>query len=107
MEKRWSERKTLRTGVDICQQGSLLDSCFSRDIGLGGAFLCLQEEPSGLSRELHEGVDVELVFSSVGEGQPRPYKINARVTRHSDEGIGLKFCDFDTGVFRSLRELMA
>lgn len=102
MEKRWSKRKALRAGVDIHQQGSLLDSCFSRDIGLGGAFLCLHD-PSGLRKDM----DVELIFSRAREGQHMLYKINARVTRHSDDGIGLKFCDFDTGVFHSLRELMA
>jgi hypothetical protein len=51
--------------------------------------------------------DVELVFHLVNEGQGTRHKINARVTRVADEGVGLKFCDFDTGVFRSLQEIMA
>ena len=41
------------------------------------------------------------------EGQGTKHKINARVARISDAGVGLKFCDFDTGVFRSLQEIMS
>jgi hypothetical protein len=52
-------------------------------------------------------VDVELVFRLNAEGQNTRHKINARVTRVADNGVGLKFCDFDTGVFRSLQEIMA
>jgi len=75
MEKRWSERKELSVGVDVYQQGELLASCFSKDIGLGGAFLGAES-----SFAVNEESDVELIF---------------------------KFCDFDTGVFRSLQEIMS
>lgn len=102
MEKRWSERKELNVGVDIYQQGQLLDSCFSRDIGLGGTFL-----GTGLAIPMQEDTDVELVFHLETEGQSTHHKINARVTRVSEEGVGFKFRDFDTGVFRSLQEIMS
>ncbi len=101
MEKRWSERKLLRVDVDVYQQGELLGSCISADIGLGGAFLtreCTFAMPSEAG--------VELVFSLAFEDQNTRHKINARVARVSDMGVGLKFCDFDTGVFRSLQEIM-
>ncbi len=102
MEKRWSERKELSVGVDIYQQGELLASCLSKDIGLGGAFLgtdCLL----GVSEES----DVELIFSLASTEDSTRHKIHARVTRVSDTGVGFKFCDFDTGVFRSLQEIMS
>ena len=102
MEKRWSERKELSVGVDIYQQGQLLDSCYSRDIGLGGAFLGTE-----LSLTMQEDSDVELVFHLESEGEKSHHKINARVTRVSGEGVGFKFRDFDTGVFRSLQEIMS
>lgn len=103
MEKRWSERKSLQVDVDVYQQGVLLGSCFSSDIGLGGAFLALGNDAFALPG--NDGV--ELVFRLAVEGRGTKHKINARVTRTSETGVGLKFCDFDTGVFRSLQEIMS
>lgn len=102
MEKRWSERKALRVGVDVYQQGELLGSCFSSDIGLGGAFLALDGDFA-----MPQDAGIELVFRLAAEGQNTRHKINARVARTSETGVGLKFCDFDTGVFRSLQEIMS
>jgi len=102
MEKRWSERKELSVGVDIYQQGELLASCLSKDIGLGGAFL----GADSIIR-VDEESDVELVFSLASSENSARHKIHARVTRVSDQGVGFKFCDFDTGVFRSLQEIMS
>ena len=102
MEKRWSERKELSVGVDIYQQGELLGSCLSKDIGLGGAFLGADS-----SLSVDEESDVELVFSLASLDNSTRHKIHARVTRVSDQGVGFKFCDFDTGVFRSLQEIMS
>ena len=102
MEKRWSERKDLNVGVDIYQQGELLVSCFSKDIGLGGAFLGA-DSSCGVSKDS----DVELVFRLNASERGTKHKIHAKVTRISDQGVGFKFCDFDTGVFRSLQEIMS
>ena len=102
MEKRWSERKELSVGVEIYQQGELLGSCFSKDIGLGGTFLGTES-----SYGVNEDSDVELIFSLASKEKSTRHKIHARATRVSDQGIGFKFCDFDTGVFRSLQEIMS
>jgi hypothetical protein len=102
MEKRWSERKELSVGVDIYQQGELLASCFSKDIGLGGTFLGA-DSACGVKKES----DVELIFRLATSESDTKHKINAKVTRVSDQGLGFKFCNFDTGVFRSLQEIMS
>ena len=102
MEKRWSERKDLSVGVDVYQQGQLLASCFSKDIGLGGAFLGAES-----SIAVNKESDVELIFRLATSTTGTRHKIHARVTRISDQGVGFKFCDFDTGVFRSLQEIMS
>jgi hypothetical protein len=102
MEKRWSERKELRVGVDVYRRDRLLGSCFSSDIGLGGAFLGMDA-----SFSVHKNHDVELVFRLISSGQGTRHKIHARVTRVSGRGVGFKFCNFDTGVFRSLQEIMS
>ncbi len=69
MEKRWSERKLLRVNVDVYQQGELLGSCISSDIGLGGTFLA-KECTLGMSS--NQGV--ELVFRLAIEGQSTKHK---------------------------------
>ena len=102
MEKRWSERKELSLGVDVYQHGQLLGSGFSHDIGLGGAFLGINTP-----LEILNDTDVELIFFLASSGQGARHKINAKVTRVSEQGVGFKFCDFDTGVFRSLQEIMS
>jgi len=102
MEKRWSERKSLRVDVEVYQQGELLGSCISSDIGLGGAFLT-----KDCTCTLPGNTGVELVFTLAFDGQNTKHKINARIARVSEDGVGLKFCDFDTGVFRSLQEIMS
>lgn len=104
MEKRWSERKALRVGVDVYRQGELLGCCVSRDIGLGGTYLNMDED-SGFN--LRNSSDVELVFSLKKADRGSQHRINARVTRVDADGAGLKFRNFDTGVFRSLQEILS
>jgi hypothetical protein len=102
MEKRWSERKELRVGVEVFRQGELLGSCFSHDIGLGGTFLGAE-----CPVQLQKDTDVVLVFQLMSAEGGTRHKISARVARVADDGMGFKFCEFDTGVFRALQEIMA
>lgn len=102
MEKRWSERKKLQVDVEVYHQGSLLSSCSSQDIGLGGAFIAAE-----CQKNMPKDTEVELVFQLTEEGINKRHNVHAKVTRVTENGIGLKFCGFDTGVFRSLQELMA
>lgn len=101
MEKRWSERKELDVDVDVYQHGMLLGSCHSFDIGLGGTFLST-EEPLTVQKD----ENVDLVFRLLSHNQGTRHNVHARVTRVTADGVGFKFCDFDTCVFRSLQEIM-
>lgn len=102
MEKRWSQRKGLRVGVDVYRHGELLSACFSQDIGLGGTFL-----GADCPVQLQKDTDVDLIFRLMSGESGIRHKISARVARVAEDGIGFKFCEFDTGVFRSLQEIMA
>lgn len=102
MEKRWSERKELNVAVDVYQHGELLGSCHASDIGLGGTFLSTDD-----ALNVHKDEDVDLVFRLLSEGQGTRHNVHAKVTRISAGGVGFKFCNFDTGVFRSLQEIMS
>jgi len=107
MEKRWSERKQLCVGVDVYLNGDLLNSGRSSDIGLGGTFLGI-DSVAGMDKDANVELVFHLLSDEAGEEGIR-HKISARVVRIVDAGVGLKFCDcdFDTGVFRSLQEIMA
>jgi hypothetical protein len=102
MENRWSDRRELRLDVDVLRDGEKVCSCQSRDVGLGGTFLDLEPAHS-----MGQDENVELVFHlSSAEGQVK-HSLNARIVRVTEEGIGLKFHEFDTSVFRSLQEIMS
>lgn len=102
MENRWSDRKYLELGVDVYQDGNKILSCCSRDVCLGGAFLSIKPAPS-----LLKDSDVELVFHLVEDHQNKKHTLHAKVVRLCDDGVGLKFQEFNTSVFRSLQEIMS
>ena len=105
MENRWSDRRDLCLGVDIMHHGEKLTSCQSRDVGLGGAFLDLEDVYS--QKLLQQDSDVELVFHLFDGQEETKHALRARIIRLDDDGVGLKFHEFDTGVFRSLQEIMS
>ena len=105
MEKRWSERTQLCVGVDVYRDGDLLNSGRSADIGLGGLFLGM-DSLVGLQKDSSVDLVFRLQSGENGEDIVR-HRMCARVARVTDRGVGLKFCDFDTSVFRSLQEIMA
>ncbi|HEY5603737.1 MAG TPA: PilZ domain-containing protein [Gammaproteobacteria bacterium] len=101
MENRWSDRRELRLDVDVFRNGEKLCSCQSRDVGLGGVFLNLQP-----AHPIGQDDTVELVFHLLSGDRPVKHSLRARIVRVTHEGVGLKFHEFDTGVFRSLQEIM-
>ena len=102
MENRWSDRRELQLDVDVFRDGAKVCSCQSRDVGLGGAFLDMQS-----SEPLAEDENLELVFHLMSEKNPIKHNLHAKVVRVTNDGVGLKFHDFDTSVFRSLQEIMS
>ncbi|MFV2057911.1 MAG: hypothetical protein ACC707_15705 [Thiohalomonadales bacterium] len=118
MENRWSERKWLELGVEVFKAGDKLLDCVSRDIGLGGTYLtfddgsvpaeALSKDYSGLKNGaiIDTDTDVEIVFHANDGASATKYYLHAKVIRVTESGLGLKFHDFDTSVFRSLQELL-
>ncbi|WP_455201173.1 PilZ domain-containing protein [Kaarinaea lacus] len=102
MENRWSDRRELRLDVDVFRDGEKVCTCQSRDVGLGGAFLDLE-----LAHSIGQDDNVELVFHLPSGQRLVKHNLHAKIVRVTNEGIGLKFHEFDTGVFRSLQEIMS
>jgi hypothetical protein len=101
MENRWSDRRDLFLGVDVNFGSDKFVVCKSRDVGLGGVFLNVNS-----TDEFRLDSSVELVFHLFDGSQETKYVLRARVVRIARDGIGLKFHDFDTSVFRALQQLM-
>jgi hypothetical protein len=103
MEKRWSERKTLNLQAELHQRGEQPFECRTRNVSLGGTFL----EINPPLPDMHKNDNVEVVFYLNPDGVATKHRLNARVVRLSDKGIGFKYFNFDTNAFRSLQEIMS
>lgn len=101
MENRWSDRRDLFLGVDVNLGSDKSVICKSRDVGLGGVFLNVK-----MPELFRVDNSVELIFHLFDGNQETKYVLKARVVRIASDGIGLKFHNFDTSVFRALQQLM-
>ncbi len=101
-EQRWSQRREIELTVVVFCEGVRLATCRTQDVGLGGAFVCMDINKPSMDS------DVDLLFKLEGHGlSPRTNrKLRAKVVRYTNEGIGLMFRDFDTSSFRTLQEIM-
>ena len=101
MENRWSDRRDLKLEVDMFLDDEHMLSCQSRNVGLGGAYLNMTS-----TDDVVKDSNVRLVFHLSDGIEETKHALSARVVRIVDGGVGLKFNEFDTGVFRTLHQLM-
>jgi len=101
MENRWSDRRELCLVVDLFHHNGQRLPCQSRNIGLGGTFLCI-DSTAGLNMN----ANVKLVFYLMEGPEKTSHALDARIVRISTRGVGLKFREFETGVFRTLNKVM-
>lgn len=100
MEQRWSPRTRANLDVDLSFRGEIISECKVRDIGMGGLFV-------EIDKEFPRDTVVELKFKIKTEGQNiTKHRLRATVARVCDSGLGMMFCDFDAGTFRSLQEVL-
>lgn len=101
MERRWTERTPINVPVDLSFAGMQAGEYHTRDIGLGGVFVEMLKENKPTQK-----TSVELTFK-LGSGMNlTKHRINARVVRIAEDGVGMMFRDFDAGAFRSLQEVL-
>lgn len=100
MEQRWSPRTRADLDVDLSFRGEVISGCKVRDIGMGGLFVEVE-------KEYPRDTVLELKFKITADnGQDTRHRLRATVARTSDSGLGMMFCDFDAGTFRSLQEVL-
>ena len=101
MERRWTTRTEMRVELDVATDTATVSGCYTRDIGLGGAYVVTSNGAGFI-----EGEDVELMFKLTNAEGTEAHKIRAKVVRTSGEGAGVMFRDFDAIAFRSLQKVM-
>jgi c-di-GMP-binding flagellar brake protein YcgR len=90
MDKRSQERLTVSLNVEILDPPDLTNRNFvTRDISKTGAFIL-----SGKNDSLPVGRVVSLKLSNTAWGTQLS-NVSARVVRVTNEGMGLRFIDFD------------
>lgn len=101
MENRWVQRQPAdcKVVVESPKIGKIHTQ--ARDISLGGMFLV-----TDTSKLPIEGL-VDLDFTLQRSGLPVHHRLTGQVVHASPEGIGVMFCDFDSGTLRSMRKTLA
>jgi len=99
MEQRWSPRSRADLDVDLSFRGEILSDCKVRDIGMGGLLI-------EVKKEFPRDTVVELKFKLNSALEGTKHRLRATVARSGDNGLGMMFCDFDAGTFRSLQEVL-
>ncbi len=99
MEQRWSPRTRADLDVDLSFRGEIVSDCKVKNIGMGGLFVEVE-------KEFPRDTVVELKFKIKAAGKDTKHRLRATVARSSDNGLGMMFCDFDAGTFRSLQEVL-
>ncbi|MDH5694162.1 MAG: PilZ domain-containing protein [Gammaproteobacteria bacterium] len=103
VEQRWSQRKIVSIEVDVVDNGVKIARSKTRDVGLGGVFLELDE----IAHAPEQGQALELEFLITrSEDETIRHRLSAKVVRVEMDGIGLVFTEFDTSTFRALQEIM-
>jgi hypothetical protein len=100
-ERRWTERTAINVPVDLVCAGKQHGEYQTRDVGLGGVFVEMSRE-----MELAANTSVEVTFKLGAGSRLTKHRINARVVRIAEGGVGMMFRDFDAGAFRSLQEVL-
>ena len=74
---------------------------------LGTKFDRLVFLDAAINGRVHVNDPVDLVFHLVENGMDIKHALHARIKRISEDGVGLQFDYFDTGVFRALQQIMS
>lgn len=101
MENRWVQRQPAdcEVVVESPQIGKI--HMQARDISLGGMFLVTDANAPPL-----EGL-VDLDFTLQRAGLRVHHHLTGQVVHANVEGIGVMFCDYDSGTLRSMRKILA
>lgn len=101
MENRWVQRQPTDCEVVLESQSTGPIHTRARDISLGGMFLV-----TGLDTPPVDSL-VDLDFTLRRAGLGAHHHLVGQVVHASAQGIGVMFCDFDSGTLRSMRKILS
>ncbi len=103
MENRWVQRQP--TDCEVIMESPQTGQIYAhaRDISLGGMFLVTVTDTD--TPPLESLVDLEFTLQRAGLSVH--HHLTGQVVHVSAEGIGVMFCDFDSGTLRSMRKTLA
>jgi hypothetical protein len=101
MENRWVQRQPTDCEVVIESPQTGQIHAYARDISLGGMFLVTDTDTPPLESL------VDLEFTLHRAGLSVHHQMTGQVVHINAEGIGVMFCDFDSGTLRSMRKTLA
>lgn len=96
---RFYARMPLRLEAEISVQQWPVGCFRVRDIDMGGLFVETRDA------DLYPNDVVDIVFIG-SNGAESPHNFRARVVRHSPDGVGLMFLDYDQASLGALLEVM-
>jgi hypothetical protein len=103
VDKRWCQRITVGMDVAVYAKaghGTRMFRARTSDIGLGGAFLATH------GVELRNHAELQLVLGYVSKGDDAVERVDARVVRKTQDGIGLRFINMDTRRMHLVRAIL-
>ena len=101
MENRWVQRQLADCAVMLESPLTGQIQVHARDISLGGMFLVTDTDAPPLESL------VELEFTLERAGLSVRHHMTGQVVHSNAEGIGVMFCDYDSGTMRSMRKTLA
>lgn len=99
MEQRDCRRLPLTLPVTLTTRGQSF-SCVTRDFGMGGMFLELDETLAD------KGQQAKISFTLEKNGKKARHRINVIVRRTEAEGLGVSFEQPNAVTYRSVQELL-
>ena len=101
MENRWVQRQPTDCEVVMKSPQTGQIHAHARDISLGGMFLLTDTDAPPLESL------VDLEFTLHRAGLRVHHQMTGQVVHVNDEGVGVMFCDSDSGTLRSMRKTLA
>ena len=99
-ERRQSERKPIDREVLLYYQGLGMLRCCARDLSSDGAYI----ETGQVT--IPATVDVDLVFNQPQSHITEVYRLEARVVRSHDGGVGVNFTNYRDGTYQFIQQLI-
>jgi len=100
-EKRWASRTSLWLKVSLYQDSILTKYGLATNFSLGGLLILCNQ------KNLTNGQKLEIIFDHDIQGIDKHYHIPVEITRITNEGIAVSFCEHDINSFSCIQKILS